>query len=504
MLNSDDISIDEINNLLKCFKSFEKFVQKQYDNKNIISNIFVFYIIPLNNIFAKPLPIYYIEHSQGNADDKVIRDIYEMIDLLRHPTLKLNLHFLALDGDLKYKGFHDTFIHDWMSNFNQAKNLFNSSHMLFHVICDPNHVLKRLRYRFVNHVKLAWTSKSKQYGTFDIRNFFDVPEKVLSNKSSTKMDDFFPKELFKKKNLATLYDYEIWDLFSFFMICASLNIAVHENTPRYTVLMMLSISAEFLLIYRRFLNGKKSEHIPYFKNNSIISINGTTYPNYEKSAKTQNTKQSNETKQPRTIDIKNQIIATTFLDKPLIDHLLNDIVSLISALGTVESSFSMIEYGTMLLEHYFGRVRLGCRYNYEIEKIIEVIDRLIIIDHMNLNNPDLTNTVNSRNYEFACVEEGSNQLVKEDVLKCRQIALQLWKNIDSSVLLHDEEILLESFSFDFKSLIDDIYDLDSLIEKHKLSPPRQSRSTNETRLLKQNNQTIVRRYSNSGYGKMKK
>ncbi|OHT10243.1 hypothetical protein TRFO_04246 [Tritrichomonas foetus] len=494
LLNSEEITNEEIQKVLKCFKAFDIFIKKQYAANNVISNIFVFYLIPLHNIKAKPLPIYYIEHFQGNADCRVISDIYDVIEILKMNELKLCLKFLSLDGDLKYKSFHDTFLHEWMNHFYVSKNLFNSVNMLFHIICDPNHVLKRLRYRFVNHMSLAWTTHSRRYTSLDVQELFDIPEKVFSYNSTTKMDDFNPKELFKRKNLAILFAYELWDLFAYFLICTSLSLVVHENLPRRTGLMMLSISTEFLIIYRRYMNATKTEKIPYFRANKTININGTTKLSVESVKK--------QTKRAKSVETHNQYVTTTFLDRFLIDHLLNGLVTLISVLGTEEKSFSMIDYGTMLLEHYFGRVRLGCRYDYEIDRIINVIDRLIMIDHLNFQSPDLSNHVTSRDYEFAHVENGAVILNDKDILTSRKIALALWDLIDPTILISQDKELLKQLPSDWKVILDDIFDLFSQMDKTKFSPPR-NKSTTKSHLIRQHNKKIICRYSNTGYSKIK-
>lgn len=52
-----DISANEVN-LFVNMRKFEEFICCHKKNKNIISNLFVFYLITLNGVNSKPIPIY--------------------------------------------------------------------------------------------------------------------------------------------------------------------------------------------------------------------------------------------------------------------------------------------------------------------------------------------------------------------------------------------------------------------------------------------------------------
>lgn len=150
-------------------RKFEEFICCQKKSKNIFSNLFVFYLIPLNGVNSKPIPIYLIEYHQGIADDFILNKVLEVITLLRKDETHLFLRFLSIDGDLKYKAFQDTFLTEWLSNYHISNNIYDPVMMWSFIISDPSHLLKRLRYRLTNHALLKFTAKSAPISTLSLR-----------------------------------------------------------------------------------------------------------------------------------------------------------------------------------------------------------------------------------------------------------------------------------------------------------------------------------------------
>lgn len=125
-----------------------------------------------------------------------------------------------------------------------------------------------------------------------------------------------------------------------------------------------------------------------------------------------------------------EIISTTMFDSSICEQLLNTIATFIGVFGSFEHSFSMSEIGTMILEHYFGHIRVGCRFDHTIEKIIQVINKLIVNDYLNWKSSSIEPTNKYRDSSFAQVPEGAIILNESECKLCKMMAIQLWALID--------------------------------------------------------------------------
>jgi hypothetical protein len=107
---------------------------------------------------------------------------------------------LAFDGDSCFNVLHEEFIRQWKSDLPKDIQFLRSVISTFVIICDPLHLLKRIRFL----VLLQFICPEEHFEFFlsIIPEVHILSPVVFSNSRESKMHDSLPLELLSLKTLA--------------------------------------------------------------------------------------------------------------------------------------------------------------------------------------------------------------------------------------------------------------------------------------------------------------
>lgn len=150
LISNTEISISEIQSLIENQKKLDQKLITELAKNNVVKYIFVFYMIPLHSC-CKPLPIHIKESASGAATNEIVNLIESVSNEIENSNIKVRC--IAFDGDKKYISLHLDFLKRWLPGYLKRESLANIGRI---IISDPFHLLKRLRYRLVDHKTLAF------------------------------------------------------------------------------------------------------------------------------------------------------------------------------------------------------------------------------------------------------------------------------------------------------------------------------------------------------------
>ena len=326
------ISKNQAQEIINDNNIFERFIQEFKDQ--IENYVYVIYLCALNPN-AKSFPIVLIPDVIGNCTQATLNKLLKTKDKL----IKLGVDIIgtSFDGDLKYFDLLNP-IYEKIINFDNynfdlpfCKISFYQPHN--YLFSDPLHLLKCVRYRYVNEIsKFCFFTDNTPTITLESFISIGIPHYLLDPHKSKKMEDSFPKDLFKFKFLSASRLNNRMDLyfalFPFVMLCESI---FNEE---------LSIDNRYLCLERGFCFIL------------IYSICMEHYFDLKKNAKSKNEKYRFIQQMKKS----KKCVGITLIDKRTCVKYLTLVASLLIQIYQNKET-SIGAFGTHYTEHFFSKLR---------------------------------------------------------------------------------------------------------------------------------------------------
>jgi hypothetical protein len=316
--------------------AFTSFLRKHWSRA--YSALFAFQIQPLQ----PHLPCCIVHawpHCNGKGDPKVVKRLLKLRAILER-DYGFQVLALGFDGDSAYNGQHNQFTADYRREIVPNRAMFGISlgeHLLsgvLRIICDPKHLVKRVRYRFVHGSEF-----SIGFGVEDIRFSLDrikaagfLPPVVFENSRITKMHDSLPLELFSPVTFACILEREWAPEMVLAPWCLLTTALIIPGFNTRTRCDMLEIGFWFLFLYQELL---ATVGLPWGVVHKITSGR----------------------------------LASLYSADQLRDCL-NSFISIIAMLRESHTPICLNRLGSDPLEHSFGQARIRCWDVNTMEKML--------------------------------------------------------------------------------------------------------------------------------------
>ena len=388
----DDIDGTELYRTLRNdLGGWEDWVRANY--QHILSAAFVFHLQPLDPQYSC-LAIHWHEHTSGKAtaqETKLMRDIVRILQLRQ-----IKVVGLASDADNAYEIFHDEYLQSYLKfhplGFIRGKKIANVTNRPI-MICDPLHLLKRMRYRLLKG-KIFTSGFSPTGDTFDssafqyYNPFRGLPDVVLRDGDVYKMHDSLPLMLFTPQIL--LQAVQLSSVLAAFLLPGVLlNLAIaHPDLTRDERIQLLCVGYYYMLQYYSHITEGVSEG---------LAENGTKKVNL-------------------------------LFGKSMTKHLLNDFRALAYILRKYDTiTVSLNRCGSNPLEHCFGVLRVHCAFVHNLVRCLKSLAIHQVSQHLS----DVT--IHKRANSYGCCVEPCRQDEQELDLfvdSCDVVAEELFKRLN--------------------------------------------------------------------------
>lgn len=298
------------------------------NTKCILSSAFVYYLQPLDPDMPC-LVVHWHESTSGKATEQELEKLAEVASVLQKWRIKVAA--IASDGDPTYDALHQLYLESYSKTKGgilHAKELTESTKCRL-MICDPLHLLKRLRYRLLSG-KVFTSGFDGDGPIFDsnklqqTRYFPDLPDVVFLNDHTTKMHDSLPLALFTTN--VFLQALKIDSVLAAYLLPGViLNTALsNPNLTRQERIELLTIGYYYMVQFHYYSEECLGEGVVR-RGNSEVNI---------------------------------------LFDRQLTMHLLNDFRALVFILTKYpEMPICLNRLGSNPLEHCFGVLRTQCQCN---------------------------------------------------------------------------------------------------------------------------------------------
>lgn len=385
---------------------FEKFIDQLKNQKLAVTHLFVFYFAPLS--VDRPFPLFLYQSNKGNADDKTDYFLLKIGEELEKQNFCVVAK--AFDADpsyLKYarRSFLDIrkVILDYKFDFIRhipSANVF---------ISDPAHLLKRFR-RYTAYPLRTIVNSPEEVIRDELSEILDLKyERIWDVSPKSKLDDFYPSILFTHENALKVIQSKKWKyLFSFLPPCC-LNICIRcHRIDRFQRSRILIFGLFIMLIHFE----------------TIIQKNECTK------------------------DQKRNVFPLALIIQYIVT-----IAAILLIFTTVKEDFGLDRVGSLILEHFFGKLRQICPDQYLNTMLIKLQD-LILLEW--IRPDDIFINVPKRNFDTARAGNGAVNFEKIEIeqIYCdakfvcdqvNQINLQLSNSPNSEREILNEIIKLFSF-----------------------------------------------------------
>jgi hypothetical protein len=318
-------------------QEFTTFVRKYWSKA--YSALFAFQIQPL----LPHLPCCIIHawpHCNGKGDAAIVKRLLTLREVLQN-SYNFTVVGLAFDGDSADNDLHRQFKADYEARLSAvpgdslSETAFPAGACLDAgaIICDPKHLVKRLRYRFVrSELSIGFGAENIPFSLTKIQAAGFLAPVVFENSAITKMHDALPLQLFSPITFGWILATAGRELVSspWCLLTAALTLP-HFNTK--TRCHFLEIGFWFLSLYERLMH---QVGLPRGITQKSVAGNRTSlYSN-------------------------NQIRDG-----------LNTFVSLISIIRESRTALRLDRLGSDPLEHSFGQARTRCHDVNTMDKMLK-------------------------------------------------------------------------------------------------------------------------------------
>ena len=394
----------ELNALKTDPSIYLKIWNKNLENENIASGLFIVIACPLDE--TNGFPVHLIVNKNGSANDKIDERVKMVAEAFKE--LGSDPIFLSSDSDKHYrKAFNEQF-EFWtrvlLTNHGTVPCNFPNSFKCN----DGAHILKRARSQLIRNSQLFATSYHlKIFNSNSLENI-DAPfispsllqqynQNLLScwfrNNGRDSMDDFYPLRIFHPKILETFVNIAIdnnsqectsIDVAILYLLpMCILNCIIHsKNNNRETVLNWAYVGMFIMLFYWSWLkiDGNKNKEQ---KKESFSSV--------------------------FTMDLC--VDAATHL------------FAIILALQKIPEKFNLSKIGTITNEHFNALLRYRAGKEQTIRSMKTAFRKVVIMMKHNYSLPHVI--IQQREFRTAKMEPGTYSLPKEEVIRCQALAYRV-------------------------------------------------------------------------------
>ena len=304
------------------------------------NNVFLFYMMPLRTDY-KSMPVHLMTRSKGNAGEDVFERLHAIICVLK--SMKMNIRYVATDGDSGYMVFHQHTISKWWGIYRkQALDSVLAAEMGDEVFAvgDLLHILKNARSRLFSGPLTLSCDGSDFFTAERMNEILQLGPALTDRSSHAKMRDAFPLEIFTLENFMKLTDSKEW-VMAFYVLPYALWATAVRN-PGLSPQMR-----------RDFLNIAFEIFAYYMEN--ISNLAGSVSQN--------------------RVDGKLQF----YCSNVQCTRILNTLFATLRELTSNPDNLALGHIGTHSLECQFGLVRLMCRNKHSWPKILSSFSRLMAI-----------------------------------------------------------------------------------------------------------------------------
>lgn len=304
--------------------------------RDVLTAAFVYYVQPLSDEYSCVV-LHWHEKENGKAGP----DELSLWLALRRRLQKCHFRVVALasDADSGYERLHNLYQKAYLYKNGRKMRKVDENLRVILMISDPLHLLKRLRYRllqgrtFTSGFSLdapTWDSSKLQEMSSQLR----LPAAVFDNSDATKMHDTLPLALFTPEVLR-----------GSLRINSILAAYILPGVILNTALRARDLSRNERLELLKLGYGYMKE---YWQHSSKKLPKGLTSTKLDKTS--------------------------ILFDTKLARHFMNTFRTLAYILATLKDTVvSLNRCGSNPLEHYFGKLRIGCCFYHTLNNCLRVL-----------------------------------------------------------------------------------------------------------------------------------
>jgi hypothetical protein len=338
---------DFLEELLSSSNTFRHFVAENWDR--VFQAAFVFNLQPINPGIPS-LVLYAALCEEGKARQTEVEIVYALRAICSQEHITLGA--FAVDGDTQYEPIHSK--QDESNRF-----IFQSLGTIpttqkFRIICDPLHLLKRVRYRLTKPTPMVigFSEDSLELNLSALKELLglNLPEVIFCDAQITKMHDSLPIVLFRFQHLLSILDASIQD-----------------PRGRETYLPWLGFCVPWVLLNEALCHPGVNTptrlawlKIAYFY---LMTCNDT----YKRTGFGKHVKEHG--------DSRHDGIKRTMFDRKLIRHATNTIATLVYEMEhlPIGEILSLQRLSTVPVEKLFGRARLRAKTHQTMTGILDAM-----------------------------------------------------------------------------------------------------------------------------------
>ena len=331
---NEQIPRDLLENITASYRSYEQFVKNR--TNVTITDSFVYQFQPFN-ASIRCIVVYVEPSNTGKATLREIDRLTALKDGLQ--DCNLSVQGFAFDGDSTYSRLHEEFfntyytrlVHDYQLSYEDIQGPVTVS--------DPLHLLKRARYRLLSKSVDASTCGDERLLKLEaMKELFDVPAIVWTDKPYTKMHDSLAVRLFTLDNLVKLIDSNMINELSYFLPMTLMNSALKEEhlSPEERF-GFLEIGLLYMVSYLGVIEHSKCSLRPQ--------------------------------RAPRNSTVR------LFTDIFIVEYC-NTAMSLLKAMSTESGPLGLNRIGSNPVEHLFGLVRMKSRDSHTFQKLKKTLGKI--------------------------------------------------------------------------------------------------------------------------------
>jgi hypothetical protein len=198
----DEIDADLFDKLVGQPQAFVTFLKEHWTD--VYSALFVFQIQPTDPQFHCGI-IHILRSTNGKGTSETVSRLFDLKQLLQ-THFHLNVCGVAFDGDSCFNRIHQDFSQTWIRSINDRLEFFPSLPFRPVVICDPLHLMKRIRYRWVaRQLSIGFGSEQLFFSMTRIKEAGFLSPIVFLDSHLSKMHDSLPLQLFSPFTLSMIF-----------------------------------------------------------------------------------------------------------------------------------------------------------------------------------------------------------------------------------------------------------------------------------------------------------
>jgi hypothetical protein len=198
----NDIDPDLFDKLVGQPQAFATFLREHWTHA--YSSLFVFQIQPLDPRLHCGI-IHVLPAINGKGTSEIVSRLFDLRKLLQ-TEFHMDVCGVAFDGDSCFNTTHQNYSQTWIRRMSDRSDSIPDMPVRPVVICDPLHLLKRIRYRWVTSTfSIGFGTERVLFSTRRIKNAGFLSPIVFLQSRVSKMHDALPVQLFSPLTLSLIF-----------------------------------------------------------------------------------------------------------------------------------------------------------------------------------------------------------------------------------------------------------------------------------------------------------